>query len=86
MMNGDLVDGKAKDELLNASTHIAMFAPDDRAAVETAYLMVLTRRPTEKESDYFADKLSGSSGDERKRRLADLFWVLFNSSEVAFNK
>jgi hypothetical protein len=86
MMNGDLVDGKAKDELLNASTHIAMFAPDDRAAIETAYLMVLTRRPTEKESDYFADKLSGSSGDERKRKLADLFWVLFNSSEVAFNK
>lgn len=86
MMNGDLVDGKAKDELLNAATHVAMFAPNDRAAVETAYLMVLTRRPTEKESDYFANKIEGSTGDERKRRLADLFWVLFNSSEVAFNK
>jgi hypothetical protein len=86
MMNGDLVDGKAKDELLNAATHVAMFAPDDMAAVETAYLMVLTRRPTEKESEYFANKLAGITGDERKRRLADLFWVLFNSSEVAFNK
>jgi hypothetical protein len=85
MMNGDLVDGKAKEELLNAATHVAMFAPDDKAAVETAYLMVLTRRPTEKESDYFANKLNGTSGDERKRRLADLFWVLFNSSEMSWD-
>ena len=85
MMNGDLVNGKAKEELLNAATHLAWFAPDDRAAVETAYLMVLSRRPTVKESDYFAFKLAGSRGDERKRRLADLFWVLFNSSEMSWN-
>ena len=86
MMNGELVEGKAKEELVNASAHVAMFAPDDRAAVETAYLMVLTRRPTEKESAHFAAELAGTSGDERKRRLADVFWVLFNSSEMAWNK
>jgi hypothetical protein len=85
MMNGDLVNGKAKEELLNAATHVAMFTPDDMAAIETAYLMVLTRRPTEKESDYFVNKLAGSSGDQRKRTLADLFWVLFNSSEMSWN-
>jgi hypothetical protein len=85
MMNGDLVDGKAKEELLNASTQIAMFAPDDAAAVETAYLSVLTRRPTPRESDYFAAKLAGTSGDERRRKLADLYWVLFNSTELSFN-
>ena len=85
MMNGDLVDGKAKEELLNASTHIAMFAPDDGAAVETAYLSVLTRRPTQKERDYFTAKLAGTTGDERKRRLADLYWVLFNSTEISWN-
>jgi hypothetical protein len=85
MMNGDLVDGRAKEELLNASTQIAMFAPDDSAAVETAYLSVLTRRPTSKERDYFAAKLAGTAGDERKRRLADLYWVLFNSTELSFN-
>ncbi len=85
MMNGDLVDGKAKDELLNASTQIAMFAPNDAAAVETAYLTVLTRRPTAKESEHFAAKLAGTTGDERRRRLADLYWVLFNSTELSFN-
>ncbi|MCI0699693.1 MAG: DUF1549 and DUF1553 domain-containing protein [Planctomycetia bacterium] len=86
MMNGDLVDGKAKEELLNASTQIAMFAPDDAAAVETAYLTVLTRRPTPKERDHFVARLAGTKGDERKRRLADLYWILFNSTELSWNK
>ena len=85
MMNGDLVDGKAREELLNASSQIAMFAPDDGAAVETAYLSVLTRRPTPKERDYFSAKLTGLTGDERKRKLADLYWVLFNSTELSWN-
>jgi hypothetical protein len=84
MMNGDLVDGKAKDELLNASTQIALFAPDDGAAVDTAYLSVLTRRPTQPERDHFTAKLAGTTGDDRKRKLADLYWVLFNSTELAF--
>lgn len=85
MMNGDLVDGKAKEELLNASAQIAAYAPTDAAAVETAYLTVLTRRPTPKESDHFAAKLAGTKGDERKRRLADLYWVLFNGTEMSWN-
>ncbi len=85
MMNGDLVDGKAKDELLSASTQIAMFAPTDASAVETAYLTVLTRRPTPKESAHFTAKLTNTVGDERKRRLADLYWVLFNATEQSWN-
>jgi hypothetical protein len=85
MMNGSLVDGKARDELLNASTQIALFAPDDRAAVETAYLCVLTRRPTQKESDHFVAKVAGASGDERRKRLADLYWTLFNATEMSWN-
>ncbi|VTR92333.1 Uncharacterized protein OS=Singulisphaera acidiphila (strain ATCC BAA-1392 / DSM 18658 / VKM B-2454 / MOB10) GN=Sinac_6747 PE=4 SV=1: PSCyt2: PSD1 [Gemmata massiliana] len=86
MMNGDLVDGKAKDELLSASTQIALFAPNDAAAVETAYLAVLTRRPTQKETEHFTEKLTNATGDERKRLLADLYWVLFNSTELSWNK
>ncbi|QJW92639.1 DUF1549 domain-containing protein [Frigoriglobus tundricola] len=85
MMNGDLVDGKAKEELLNASTQIALFAAGDGAAVETAYLSVLTRPPTPAERDHFTAKLAGTTGDARKRRLADLYWVLFNSTELSFN-
>ncbi len=85
MMNGDLVDKQARDELLNASAQIAILAPDDRTAVEAAYLAVLTRRPTDPERDHFTAKLAGTTGKERQGRLADLFWVLFNSTELSWN-
>jgi hypothetical protein len=85
MMNGDLVDGRAREELLNASTQIALFARDDAAAVETAYLSVLTRRPTPAEAAHFAPRLSGTTGDTRRQRVADLYWTLFNSTEVSFS-
>jgi len=85
VMNGDLVDGKAREELLNASSQIAMFAANDAAAVETAYLAALTRRPTPVERDHFAARLAGAGGDARKRHLADLYWVLFNSTEISWN-
>ncbi len=85
MMNGDLVDAKLRDEFFNASTQIAQMAPDDRAAVETAYLTVLTRRPTAREADAFAARLAGLTGKEREKRLADLFWVLFNATEMSWN-
>lgn len=84
MMNGGLVDSKARDELLNASTQVALFAADDRAAVETVYLCVLTRRPTPGEWDHFAAKLAAAGGDGRRRVLADLYWTLFNSTEFCF--
>ena len=85
MMNGDLVDAKVREELLNASSQVAMFAPDDGAAVDTAYLTVLTRRPKPKEREYFSAKLAGTTGDDRRRKLADMYWVLFNSSEMSWN-
>lgn len=83
MMNGELVAARAREELLNACTQIAWFAPDDAAAVETAYLTVLTRRPTRAERDHFVARLAGTTGPDRAARLADLFWALFNSLEMA---
>lgn len=85
MMNNPLVNEKAKEDLLNASAQIAMFAPSDEAAIETAYLAVLSRRPTDAERRHFVAKLTGTRGDPRKRILADLYWTLFNSTEFAFN-
>jgi hypothetical protein len=85
LMNGTLVNDKLRPELVNASAQIAQMAPDDRAAVETAYLTVLTRRPTPKEADFFAARLAGSQSKERERRLSDLYWVLFNATEMSWN-
>jgi hypothetical protein len=85
LMNGDLVRDKTRSDLLNASTRIALLAPDDHTAVEAAYLAVLTRRPTPEESTHFVARLAGTSGEERKDRLTDLYWTLLNTTEFSWN-
>ena len=76
---------KIKDEFANAAVRIAELAPDDRAAVEVAYLCVLTRRPTEEESTHFGYRIAKAKGQTRKERLADLYWTLLNTTEFSWN-
>lgn len=86
MMNGELVQEKtAPNPLMNASTHIARLSPDPDTAVETAYLAVLTRRPTPTEKQHFAARLSKTNGSEPEAVLEDLYWVLANSTEFSWN-
>lgn len=85
MMNGELVQEKTKDSLFNAAKRIGSLAPTDRAAVEVAYLTVLTRRPTLEESAHFDARLAGTRGDERSQRMTDLFWALLNATEFSWN-
>jgi hypothetical protein len=85
LMNGEIVREKIKDSFFNAATRIAELAPTDQAAVETAFLAVFTRRPTPEESAYFAAKLAGRTGKERKDLLTDLYWSLLNSTEFSWN-
>lgn len=87
MMNGNLVHDQIKESpfLYTAASRISQLAPDDQSAVEAAFLTILTRRPSEQEPGYFEDRLRGSKGDERKRRLTDLYWSLINSTEFSWN-
>ena len=66
-MNGKLVGEKTKDDLSNAVTRSPCWRPTTRTAVESAYLAVLTRRPTPEEADHFEASLEGTTGKERKR-------------------
>ncbi|HWB14157.1 MAG TPA: DUF1549 domain-containing protein [Pirellulales bacterium] len=87
MMNGkQLQDRIGQGPLTNATSQIATLAPTDEKAVETAYLAVLTRRPTAEERRYFEASL-GSQTDKRSRneRLEDLAWCLLNSTEFSWN-
>lgn len=85
LLNGRLVDEQIRPDLLNSSAQIASMAASDRAAVETAYLTALSRRPTERELEHFTKKLEGSRGDDRSRRVSDILWALVNSSEMGWN-
>ena len=86
MMNGELVKERTKENpILNASTRIASFSPDVPTAVDTAYLTILTRRPSPKERECFARQISDAPQRERNSDLEDLFWTLLNSTEFSWN-
>ena len=52
-------------------------------AIAHLYLAVLSRRPTQSETDQMARHVA-ELGDER-RGYADVFWVLLNSAEFLVN-
>jgi hypothetical protein len=85
LMNGQLVSSKTEEGLFPAVFRISFLAPDDRSAVEAAYLTVLTRRPTDEEAAHFETSLAGTQGNERRQRMSDLFWTLLNSTEFSWN-
>ncbi len=87
MMNGkQLQDRIGEGPLTNATSQIASLAPTDAKAVETAYLAVLTRRPTPAEKTHFETALtSQTDGRSRNQRLEDLYWCLLNSTEFSWN-
>ncbi len=85
LMNGKIVHDRTKEDLFTASGRIADLAPSDSVAVESAYLAVLTRRPTPEEADHFAGRLAGIKAKQRQQQMTDLFWTLLNSTEFSWN-
>jgi hypothetical protein len=85
VMNGDMVKDRTEPAFFNADTRIGWQAPDDRAAVEVAYLAVYTRRPSDRERAWFEKRLEGTSGQQRSARLEDIFWAFVNSTEFKWN-
>ena len=85
-MNGELVKDRSEaGNISTAATRIAWLAPTDAQAIETAYLAVLTRRPTPTEAEHFATRLRDTRGNRRGQELEDLFWELINSTEFSWN-
>jgi hypothetical protein len=84
LMNGQLIHERIKQGPFNAATRIAWLAPDDPRAVQTAFLCVLTRKPTDEEAEHFENFLAEQSLP-RPQRLEDLYWALINSTEFSWN-
>jgi hypothetical protein len=86
LMNGSLVRERTEaGNFLFAPWRIAMLAPNDAKAIETAYLAVLTRRPSAEEATHFAARLRDTRGGRRQQALEDLYWNLLNSTEFSWN-
>ncbi len=90
-MNGQLTRDALDASLLSAPGRISGMASSDEKCLELCYLVCLTRRPTAEESAALLPMLSDKRppGDDysvsRGNRVEDLFWILFNSPEFAWN-
>ncbi|MEW4452809.1 DUF1549 domain-containing protein [Bremerella sp. JC817] len=87
MMNGNLVKERTTQNFLrNSASRVAALAPSDEVAVETAFLCVLTRRPTEIEQQHFVARLKDTEiKANRMQDLEDIYWALMNCTEFAWN-
>ena len=86
LMNGNMVHERIKDNIVvNAATRILATARDNPSAVEAAYLVVLSRRPSPKESAHFVAALDEGGRFARRNRMSDLYWALLNSTEFSWN-
>jgi hypothetical protein len=83
-MNGDLMR-RSNQGFATAAARVALLCPTNEAAVEAAYLIVLTRKPSPEESKWFTDRLAGAAGAARLEAVEDLVWTLANSAEFAWN-
>ena len=79
LMNGAIVDARVKARPDTPLGRILAEAPDDAAALNRIYLLVLSRRPAPKEREVLADYLA-NAGD-RKEAFEDVYWSLINSTE-----
>ena len=90
-MNGQLTRDALNSSPLSAPGRISGMAANDEKCLELCYLVCLTRRPTAEESAALLPMLSDKRppGDDysvsRGNRVEDLFWILFNSPEFAWN-
>ncbi|MHC4877189.1 MAG: DUF1549 domain-containing protein [Planctomycetota bacterium] len=84
-MNSEMTRDAIKTDLMTATTRIAGMCRDDNEAIDTAYLVCFSRKPTEPEREHFLMQLSGVNRKARGRVVEDMFWSLLNSPEFSWN-
>lgn len=87
MMNGDFVVSSTSledSQMLRAVVEFPLMSDAER--LDSLFLATVSRLPTDDERDMFGKYIldGGASGDS-KEALADVFWVLLNTSEFLLN-
>ena len=84
IVNGDSINNKLQskesrvDKLLETDV-------TDEAMVEVAYLSSLSRYPTDVERQAMLEVIKGTTGEERRLALEDIYWSLLSSREFLFH-
>jgi hypothetical protein len=87
LMNGQFitdVTSLEKGEVLGAIADLPGW--DTQQRVTALFLTTFARNPTPEELEKFASYVDrGGANGDKKKALADVFWVLLNSPEFLFN-
>ena len=83
LYNGDTVNGKLRED----QSVVGKVLPDhdDADIIERAYLAAFARRPTGSEKTKLLDVFHGTSADDRRLLVEDLYWSILSSREFLFN-
>jgi Protein of unknown function (DUF1549)/Protein of unknown function (DUF1553) len=85
-MNGKLPNETLKATPFSASGRIPRFSGTDEHCIETAFLVVFSRRPKQVELRHWTTRLRDAAGkDARANVVEDLYWAMFNSPEFSWN-
>jgi hypothetical protein len=74
-----------KSEVLAAVADVPGW--DTKQRVSALFLTAFSRNPTPEELEKFGSYVDrgGANSNDKKKALADVFWVLLNSPEFLFN-
>src|SRR5690606_4672771 len=88
LLNGKTVRELTKtDDIFSPVTRLPLLTASEEQAVEAAFLIALTRRPTAEERDHFVARLAAAKdGKARAAAMADLVWALLNCTELAWSR
>ena len=83
-LNGKLLNERLQSEsgFLAAAAKEAIPASK---VVEQLYLRAYSRRPTEREREFWSKELADQSADVRQKKLQDLLWAILSSREFTTN-
>lgn len=85
-MNGKLTRETGKATPFTAAGRIPSVSSTGERCVETAYLVVLTRRPTQAEADHWNERLRSAADKQARAKIVeDMYWAMFNSPEFSWN-
>jgi hypothetical protein len=87
MMNGDFVDNATtleNSQTLRAISDFPLMSADEK--LDSLFIAALSRKPTKTEQETFGKYVAdGGTSKNPGDALADVFWVLLNSSEFLLN-
>lgn len=90
-MNGQLTRDATDSSPFSGPGRISVMAKEDRQCLEICFLTCLTRRPNDDEVTELLPLLSDKRPNgkdnfvSRGNRVEDVYWILFNSPEFAWN-